>query len=1169
MEMTDGQRPAVEELRQIANASKERLEILEIKNWPTNSEWIVVEVSIDCSSYGRKPGGLPLRQRERFFLFIPPDFPFEIPIVETNHTRFADFAHVQWKRHLCLYQAPATEWEPSDRILGFIDRLHLWLKKAALNELDPIGAPLHPPVAYITSNSAPMVIPRVDTPPVPQEGWVGLAHLKKVSDSRVDIVGWSKKIPSEKPDTVGAAILIAQEFPFEYPKNVRELINELESHGISRERLFITLQLAILENEENTPLFVVIGTPMRGIQGSGNRRQHLTAWYVDPVITKGLRLALHKYSKDSQIQQIGKEVEQIVIDWTKTAKVEWCRVREDRPEIVVQRDHSSALSWFKDRIVSLWGCGALGSHIAEYLIRVGVKKIILRDYGRVAPGLISRQLFNDADIGQLKVNALADRLKQIGAGPDNQIEAKVSNILKHLDGNMWSDNADIIIDTTASRSVVEKLELRRRTAEIDPVPIISMMIGHRAENGLVTLILPEHIGGTFDVIRRAKLAASNRFGMAEFLDEFWPSQERHDLFQPEPGCSDPTFVGSAADVAAMAGVMLNCAATQLKNDTSSTALAHFVSQPYIIQKSGKTKTSAQFSWQPDLKVEDPFAGYQVRIANAAWNEIRGWINRSRRVNGHQVETGGILFGQRDDVSKILWINEITGPPPDTEASEDYFLCGVEGIAETNQEKQDRTRGSVQFVGMWHTHPRALPLPSEIDVAGMKKIVCATDPPTPKALLLIVGSIDSTPSLGAFVYHRSDFVIGEETTEGEPICTIPFVQPNTHSRKVGLALSGGGSRAIAFHLGCLRALHDRNILDQIEVISSVSGGSVIAAMYAYSDCSFAEFENRVLSLLRDGLQSKIIRQTLFSHRLLESLVTIAISGSAALVADGLKLITSKIVRRIGRNHTRTQGWVKQIHPPLRRWVNRTTAFSDVLEKEFFGKTIITDQCRDNIDVVINASELRTGSAFRFGSRESGCWRFGTVVDNNITVAKAVAASAAYPALLPALDLKFDFRHRNNQEVQERVLLTDGGVFDNLGVTCLEPGRSAQYSTNVFQPEYIISCSAGPGLLSEDVYPYWWPSRMIRAFESVFRKAQDSAYERLHRHVESGKLNGFILAYLGQQDYRLPYIPPDLVRREEVFDYPTDFAPIAEMDIERIALRGEQLTRLLIAQYCPVL
>ncbi|WP_179199448.1 patatin-like phospholipase family protein, partial [Streptomyces viridochromogenes] len=49
-----------------------------------------------------------------------------------------------------------------------------------------------------------------------------------------------------------------------------------------------------------------------------------------------------------------------------------------------------------------------------------------------------------------------------------------------------------------------------------------------------------------------------------------------------------------------------------------------------------------------------------------------------------------------------------------------------------------------------------------------------------------------------------------------------------TRTLGLALSGGGSRAAAFHLGCLRALHDRDLLDSIRVVSGISGGSLLAA-----------------------------------------------------------------------------------------------------------------------------------------------------------------------------------------------------------------------------------------------------------------------------------------------------------------------------------------------------
>ncbi|MDZ7685289.1 MAG: patatin-like phospholipase family protein [Gammaproteobacteria bacterium] len=67
-------------------------------------------------------------------------------------------------------------------------------------------------------------------------------------------------------------------------------------------------------------------------------------------------------------------------------------------------------------------------------------------------------------------------------------------------------------------------------------------------------------------------------------------------------------------------------------------------------------------------------------------------------------------------------------------------------------------------------------------------------------------------------------------------------------RIGLALSGGGSRAIAFHLGCLRALDDIGVMDKVVVLSTVSGSSVIGAIYSAHEGTFSEFEDKVRAFL---------------------------------------------------------------------------------------------------------------------------------------------------------------------------------------------------------------------------------------------------------------------------------------------------------------------------------
>lgn len=253
------------------------------------------------------------------------------------------------------------------------------------------------------------------------------------------------------------------------------------------------------------------------------------------------------------------------------------------------------------------------------------------------------------------------------------------------------------------------------------------------------------------------------------------------------------------------------------------------------------------------------------------------------------------------------------------------------------------------------------------------------------------------------------------------------------------------------------------------------------------------------------------------------------------------------------------------PPLPRWSSRTDALQEALH-DVFGSLNLSQIGRPGLDVVFNACELRTGTAFRFGNHSTGNWRLGEIKNNDVHVAHAIACSAAYPLFLPAFDREYIFMKDGVQQKQ-RVIITDGGIYDNLGITCLEPGRDPRYSLHSYAPDYIICCYAGYGQFAGKKIPFGFYSRTQAAFESVFRKAQDGSLNRLHMHKRARNINGFILPYLGQQDRALPFRPSDLVQRHEVIDYPTDFAAMDVNDIERLSRRGEQLTNILLSHYCP--
>ena len=456
--------------------------------------------------------------------------------------------------------------------------------------------------------------------------------------------------------------------------------------------------------------------------------------------------------------------------------ISWCRVLENRAEVTVRRDTGSDLTWFSDKSVTLWGCGALGSHVAEALVRANVAKLKLVDNGIVKPGILVRQLFEDGDIGRPKARALAERLRRIR--PSVAITFHQTNLVPELlaeDG--WADGVDVVIDTTASRAVLATLERCRRRVRGMRVhhglvpPIASLVIGHDAHDGFAVVSGPSFTGAPDDVCRKAKIALFHSEKNAHFLSEFFPWSERHTPFQPEPGCSENTFTGSVADVAFLSAGMLNAVAKNLSQNRPEAAAAYFLRQPSWSADSAPS--FASFDWEPDHNFQDNQTGYEVRMSPTAWSEMLRWVEDSRKVRGSAPETGGLLFGEYDDAAKIIWVREVVGPPPDSEHSPDLFLCGTVGTREAAEQLDRNSGGSNRYVGMWHTHPRSLPTPSLTDRKGMERLLNEVPIPPRRTLLLILGRMAGRPSVGVYVFSRQDFAPGNETWSR--LCSIHVIQ----------------------------------------------------------------------------------------------------------------------------------------------------------------------------------------------------------------------------------------------------------------------------------------------------------------------------------------------------------------------------------------------------------
>ena len=352
-------------------------------------------------------------------------------------------------------------------------------------------------------------------------------------------------------------------------------------------------------------------------------------------------------------------------------------------------------------------------------------------------------------------------------------------------------------------------------------------------------------------------------------------------------------------------------------------------------------------------------------------------------------------------------------------------------------------------------------------------------------------------------------------------------------RIGLALSGGGFRATAFGLGCLRALADCDLLRHVRVVSGISGGSLLAAMWAYGPEDFADFEESVIALLLSGLQAELVRRTF----------------TPAAAVRNVGSVGRALVYNRARSHSRTDSLVA------------------ALGARPFGQRLLGEVTHPDLATVLSATDMASGNAVRFGSQVTSCSAYG-VITTAVPVAEAVAASAAYPALLPALIRHYEFRDHRGAVHRRQLVMTDGGVYDNLGLSPLLPGRSPQHSDHVYDLDYLIAVDAGRGRATRGAARFL-PMRLKQAFDITYGKTQDAARTRIHLAGESGQIQGFVHAYLGMVDTKLPVPVNDLVTREQVERFPTNFAPMDWPDIQAITVRGEQLSRVLLRHYCPTL
>jgi len=305
------------------------------------------------------------------------------------------------------------------------------------------------------------------------------------------------------------------------------------------------------------------------------------------------------------------------------------------------------------------------------------------------------------------------------------------------------------------------------------------------------------------------------------------------------------------------------------------------------------------------------------------------------------------------------------------------------------------------------------------------------------------------------------------------------RPSGPEPGAAICLSGGGYRAMLFHVGALWRLNEAAYLPKLERVSSVSGGSITAGVLG-------------LAWPKLGFDGSGVAQR-FQPEVVEPLRKMAgRTIDFPAIASGLLLPWTTIGERVAAAY--------------RRYLFGQSTLQDLPDKPRF---------------VLNATNLQSGVLWRFAKPYMRDYRVGEVKAPQVDLGTAVAASSAFPPFLSPVVLKLDEAAftPGSGELQRapfttRPFLTDGGVYDNLGLETIWD----RYET--------ILISDGGGHMKEQERPKrLWPLHAFRVLGVIDSQVRALRKRSAIDDFKAGRQKGTYWGiWTNIADYQLPSTLP---------------------------------------------
>jgi len=304
---------------------------------------------------------------------------------------------------------------------------------------------------------------------------------------------------------------------------------------------------------------------------------------------------------------------------------------------------------------------------------------------------------------------------------------------------------------------------------------------------------------------------------------------------------------------------------------------------------------------------------------------------------------------------------------------------------------------------------------------------------------------------------------------EPISTTSLRtdddQPNpleTEQLEDGLALavSGGGFKAAAFHLGGFIRLNELGQLKKLARISSVSGGSIASGYLAHQWAAFTFNAQGVATNFGDA----------FAQPFAKFLTSASIDVGA--IIEGVLL----------------PGMTAADH------------LINAYKEDLFGQATLQDLPDETAapQFVFNATNFELNSLWRFRKAYAADYRVGQIRQPTFLLAQVVAASSGFPPFFSPIELKLDGiepldgADRNVAPYNQRALVMDGGVYDNMGMEAVWK----RYRT-------LLISNAGNAVDEHPSPREDWVHQLLRTVSMIHRQAENNRVRWLLALARSGE------------------------------------------------------------------